>query len=60
MKAKQEKAYKYFRQLSNEIMEPTANTYFVSAKPDGQELDRSLFFFLILLDEKQYGRQQRR
>ena len=60
MKAEQEKAYKYFRELINEIIEPTANTYFVSAKPDVQELDRSLFFFLILLDAKQYGRQQRR
>lgn len=60
VKAKQEKASEYFRQLSDEIMEPTPNAYFFSVKRDEQEIHRSLVFFLIMLDGKQYGRLQRR
>jgi hypothetical protein len=58
-KAKQENAYKYFRGLSNDLMEPTANTYYVSVRQNEQEIDRSLLFFLIMVDAKQYGRQPR-
>lgn len=59
VKIKLEKASEYFRQLSDEMMEPTLNAYFFSVKRDEQEIHRSLVFFLIMLDGKQYGRLQR-
>jgi hypothetical protein len=59
IKTKKGIANAHLRMLSEQLSDPTPHAYVFSVKQAEKDMYDSLIFFLIMVDAKQYGRQQR-